>query len=159
MLQFCAETAEEIRHEDCKVDAWIFPRHDPGVTMRYALYRLLLQGFRRCQGMWPMPTPTPHPFGQAPEYREFYSGQPMWNIGGRYHAKPWGHRRRVDVYCGALYWTEQDGVTPLVDENGDRIWDTEQFWEPEQGQTHVEEDDEDGGTVVASGSGSRSGVW
>ena len=30
--------------------------------------------------------------------------------------------RLADVHCGAFYWTEQGGVTPLVDGIGEMVW-------------------------------------
>jgi len=50
MLQFRAESPEGIKDLNCKIDGWLIPRvnGDNGVTLRYALYRFLAQGFRRC---------------------------------------------------------------------------------------------------------------
>ncbi|KAK3317210.1 hypothetical protein B0T19DRAFT_479337 [Cercophora scortea] len=53
LLQFRAATREDLKKEDCEVDCWILPRKNSvgGCTLRYGFYRLLAQGFRRCQGL------------------------------------------------------------------------------------------------------------
>ncbi|KAM7210611.1 hypothetical protein V8F06_014001, partial [Rhypophila decipiens] len=51
MLQFRAAKLDAIRDPDCTVDCWVFPGKNPnGIPLRFAFYRLLVQGFRRCQG-------------------------------------------------------------------------------------------------------------
>ncbi|KAJ2893603.1 hypothetical protein MKZ38_008426 [Zalerion maritima] len=132
MLQFRATTAESIRDPDCAVDCWVFPRDNfNGLPLRWALYRLLVQGFRRCQGIWSL---TPSLYNTISDRREFYNGRPLWRIGGQLYNKPWGHCRRVDPFYGAFYWTDAEGCEPQVDVAGDKIWDTLGFWEPETEQ-------------------------
>ena len=149
MLQFRASTVEAIRDPECTVDCWVIPRENPyGDTIRLALYRLLVQGFRRCQGMYSV-SPTLHTI--APDRRQFYNGRPLWKIDGHLQTKPWGHRRRIDPVYGAFYWTDVDGEMRLVDERGGIVWDTMGFWEIEQqgigqqgvGQQDIEQQDED----------------
>jgi len=131
MLQFRAATLDGIRDPECTVDCWVFPRDNPnGVSLRSALYRLLAQGFRRCQAQWAL---WPTLYGIAPDRREFYNGRPLWKIDGRLKGKPWGHRRRIDTTYGAFYWTDTNGEDPLIDDGtGEKVWDTMNFWEPEQ---------------------------
>ncbi|AEO59667.1 hypothetical protein MYCTH_2308128 [Thermothelomyces thermophilus ATCC 42464] len=49
MLQFRATSPWDIRRADCAVDCWVIPITKSTCSLRYALYRLLVQGFRRCQ--------------------------------------------------------------------------------------------------------------
>jgi len=51
LLQFRANAEGDIQLEDLVVDCWVLPRARSGTPFRYALYMLLLQGFRRLQGM------------------------------------------------------------------------------------------------------------
>ena len=126
MLQFRASTVDAICDPKCVVDCWVFPRYNPnGTPLRSAFYHLLVQGFRRCQGMWSF---SPKFYHMAPDRRPFFDGQPLWKIDGRLDAKPWGHRRRVDPDCGAFYWTNTEGQEKLVDEEGRTAWDTMSFW-------------------------------
>ncbi len=131
MLQFRARDATRIKDANCEVDCWVFPRRNEGDTpLRYALYRLLLQGFRRCQGHWPMANMSLR--GVTPHHREFYNGQPVWKMAdGRYSAHPEGCYRKVDASYGAFYWVDPDGNEEL-DEQGNRMWDTEGFGENTQ---------------------------
>lgn len=126
MLQFRANDREEIKSEKCAVDCWILPRVNPdGVTLRYGLYRLLLQGFRRVQGMCSMGTAL---YGRAPYRREFYSGTPIWKMDdGSYTSTPWEHVRQLDSACGAFYWMDPDGK-PLETDDQEMVWDTMPFW-------------------------------
>jgi hypothetical protein len=59
----------------------------------------------------------------------------VWNIGDKFYVKPWGYSRQIDPSRGAFYWVEADGTTPLVDKNGNKVWDTMAFWQPVQEQT------------------------
>ncbi|KAH8656430.1 hypothetical protein BGZ61DRAFT_434371 [Ilyonectria robusta] len=136
MLQFRARNKHDIKDAKCDVDCWILPREDMhgcySTTLRYALYRLLVQGFRRCQGARPMEVSL---YGIHPHVREFYNGQPLWKIDGKLHTQPGGHCRLVDPTCGAFFWTDSDGSTPLLDQDGNVARDTEEFWESSQQQT------------------------
>lgn len=137
MLQFRAATVDAIRDPDCAVDCWVFPRDNPnGATLRWALYRLLAQGLRRCQGRWSL---TPTLYSVAPDRREFYNGRPLWRIDGFLKTKPWGHRRRIDPVYGAFYWTDAEGEEPLIDERGKKVWDTLKIWEPEPADVEMEQ--------------------
>ncbi|KEZ42855.1 hypothetical protein SAPIO_CDS5283 [Scedosporium apiospermum] len=128
LLQFRAMSVNDIKSQDCKVDCWVIPRvNDGGVTLRYALYRFLVQGFRRFQGMIAYPVRL----RDIPPYkREWYNGRPLWKIDGTIVAIPFGHRRRVDARYGAFYWsaTEESDV-PLLTEQGSWVYDTEGLWE------------------------------
>ncbi|KAI8710576.1 hypothetical protein NCS52_01557900 [Fusarium sp. LHS14.1] len=141
MLQFRARDKHDIKDAKCEVDCWIFPRQNSqGTPLRYALYRLLVQGFRRCQGLRALDVSL---YSVRPSRRNFYNGQPAWKLeDGKSHVSPWGHTRKVDQTYGAFSWTDTDGSTPLLDQNGAPVWDTKAFWESGQGQTDtiVEED-------------------
>ncbi len=117
-----------IKDAKCEVDCWIFPRRiEGGTPLRYALYRRLLQGFRRCESKWLITNMSLR--GVAPHHREFYNGQPVWRMGdGRYTAHPWGCSRKVDGSNGAFYWVDANGNDEL-DELGNRVWDTEAIWQ------------------------------
>ncbi|RTE81367.1 hypothetical protein BHE90_004158 [Fusarium euwallaceae] len=139
MLQFRAKTRDDIKDAKCVVDCWVFPRDNfHGTPLRYALYRLLVQGFRRCQGLRALDVSL---FGVRPSRREFYNGRPLWNLpDGLTHSRPWGHTRRVDPAYGAFYWADGDGPAPLLDQNGTQVWDTAAFWEP--AEEHAQQDDD-----------------
>ncbi|KAK3336914.1 hypothetical protein B0T19DRAFT_447695 [Cercophora scortea] len=51
ILQFRARKPEHIRNADCPVDCWVIPAKGSTCTLRYALHRLMVQGFRRCQAV------------------------------------------------------------------------------------------------------------
>lgn len=140
MLQFRASKPAKIREADCEVDCWVLPRENPhGTTFRYALYRLLVQGLRRYQGLHPTDA-TLH--GQRPHHREFYNGRPVWKLDNKFLIKPWGYCRQLDTSYGAFYWTEADGATPLLDRDGNKIWDTIAIWQPEPTQAEAMELDQ-----------------
>lgn len=122
MLQFRANSLADIRR-DCEVDCWILPRVNPnGTSIREALYRLLVQGFRRFQGQYRMPTSF------SPDMVEMFSGQPLFLSNGVYTANPNGCTRLLDTGTGSFYWVNADGDS-LTDANGDQIWDTLPLWE------------------------------
>ncbi|SPQ21176.1 a505a8da-e047-4946-99ab-bbf81f681c51 [Thermothielavioides terrestris] len=77
LLQFRAATKEDLKRQDCEVDCWVIPRINTaeGCTLRYAFYRFLAQGFRRCQGLSGGRTPVN---GFAPHSREWFSGIPIF---------------------------------------------------------------------------------
>lgn len=106
--------------------------------MRYALYRLLVQGYRRCQGSWATDIVL---YGQRLFLREFYNGRPLWKVDGKVYSRLWGYSRLVDSMFGAFYWTERDGSTPLMSQSGDKVWDTESSWEPLEEQIMEAEED------------------
>ncbi|TQV95309.1 hypothetical protein IF1G_06296 [Cordyceps javanica] len=86
LLQFRAVKFEAIEDENCPVDCWVLQANKSRCTLRYALYRLLAQGWRR----------------------EFYSGRPIWSLNeaNRYQTEhPYGYQRSVDQATGALKWT------------------------------------------------------
>ncbi|PMB63737.1 hypothetical protein BM221_010479 [Beauveria bassiana] len=118
MLQFKAKKPEAIASEDCKIDCWIFPRENAGgVPLRYAFYRLLVQGLRRCQGQLSPSIVTLN--GQQSEFRNFYTGEPVWKIGDALHRHPWGMYRAVDPRDGSMYWM----FNGQEDESGQRLLD------------------------------------
>ncbi|KAK7394072.1 hypothetical protein QQX98_013144 [Neonectria punicea] len=126
LLQFRATSKSGIKDPNCEVDCWVIPRENPGgSTLREALYKLLVQGFRRCQGEFPLGADL---YGYQPSLREFYNGRPLWNINQMLHWEPWGHRRVVDASRGAFYWTDENGSNAATDVNGNAVWDTEAFW-------------------------------
>ncbi|KAM3498869.1 hypothetical protein MY11210_009650 [Beauveria gryllotalpidicola] len=119
MLQFQAKKPEAIASEDCKIDCWIFPRDNTGgVPLRYAFYRLLVQGLRRCQGQLSPSIVTLN--GQHSEFRNFYNREPVWKIGGALHTHPWGMYRAVDPRDGSMYWM----FNGQEDESGQRLLDS-----------------------------------
>lgn len=136
LLQFRARTRSEIKDPGCEVDCWIIPRDGPFTPdhigdecgLRYAFYRFLVQGFRRCQGVTALDVALD---GFPPDVREWYNGRPLWHIDGEYHASPWGYYRKLDGYSGAFYWTDDDKDSQLLRENNLIAWDTEEFWETE----------------------------
>ena len=120
MLQFKAKKPEAITSEDCKIDCWVIPRENAGgITLRYALYRLLVQGLRRCQGQLSPSVVTIN--GQESEFRNFYTGEPIWEIEGSLHRHPWDMYRGVDPRDGSIYWM-YDGQE-VVGEDGQRLLD------------------------------------
>ena len=133
LLQFRAQKEKEMTDARTPVDCWVLPqRHESpgGCTLRYALYKLLVQGFRRCQNLVPLPVPAG---GLQPEMRQYFSGKPMWKLpGGIYPYHPDGYDRQVDTAYGNFFWTK-DGVE-VVDETGRRIWDTAACWQLPAGQ-------------------------
>ncbi|KAH8659637.1 hypothetical protein BGZ61DRAFT_403732 [Ilyonectria robusta] len=134
LLQFRARTKAEINDSDCDVDCWIIPRDGPFTPdaiddecgLRYGLYRFLVQGFRRCQGLAALDVVLN---GCRPAIREWYNGRPLWDIGGgKYDASPWGYHRKLDGYSGAWYWTGDDKKSNMLCENNLVAWDTPKFW-------------------------------
>lgn len=124
MLQFRAATPADIRTSD--VDCWVFPRDNQGGTpLRYALYRLIVQGFRRFQGMRRFNTPLHNSYSSQ---LTFFSGKPQWvDMTGHHTSYPFNYKRKVDSASGALYWVDEDG-NDVVDLDGNRVWDTDAFW-------------------------------
>lgn len=147
MLQFRAQFPEMIKDPNCKVDCWLIPRinGNNGMTLRYALYRFLGQGFRRVQSYyWPTMTPT-RVGGLLPEPdREFFSGRPIWKVDGVAHAQhPGGFRRAINIEYGAFYWIHDDqSLLPV-----EILWDTQAF--RRSGQD----------VVAGSGDGRGYGDW
>ncbi|KAK0707223.1 hypothetical protein B0T21DRAFT_387679 [Apiosordaria backusii] len=136
MLQFCAKSPEKIKDPNCKIDCWLIPRvnGNNGVTLRYALYRFLAQGFRRCQSYyWPAATPTQVGGLLSERNREFFSGRPLWKVDGVSHSQhPDGFQRAIDTQYGAFYWTHSDqSLLPL----GEVVWDTRALWYSEEDAT------------------------
>ncbi|GAB1320242.1 hypothetical protein MFIFM68171_10452 [Madurella fahalii] len=136
MLQFRADYKSKIKDAKCEVDCWVIPReNEGGCTLRYCLYRLLVQGFRKCQGLRSYEVCLG---GLRPSFRQFYSGRLVWNTDGRdsgYH--PPGYATVMDNSCGAFYWTHNgnhclDGVN--------RVWDTQSFWHLVQLNEEVEQE-------------------
>ncbi|POR36347.1 Uncharacterized protein TPAR_03458 [Tolypocladium paradoxum] len=137
VLQFRAREPDKIKDPKCEVDCWVIPRENLyGCTLRYAFYRLLVQGFRRCQGETALDVALHE---QRPFRREFYSGKPVWKIDGSSYYKPWNYQRVVHGPSGAFYWAHPGGSNPILDANGNTIWDTEAFWGDQEQQ--AEQDD------------------
>ncbi|EPE04774.1 hypothetical protein F503_06323 [Ophiostoma piceae UAMH 11346] len=124
MLQFRANSVDAIRHTN-DVDCWVLPRENPGGTpFRYALYRLLVQGFRRFQGLH---RTNVHLNGLAAETVDLFTGQPRWRINGTLTRQPFGYTRALDRNTGAFYWLDEHGNV-LMDQQGNFIWDTTRLW-------------------------------
>jgi hypothetical protein len=120
LLQFRASKLSKIADEACRVDCWVLPRTSSYCTLRYALYRLLAQGWRRCQGM---STAGQLAVGGLQEHsREFFSGRPVWRVDGiNTGSHPGGHQRSVDTATGSLRWIHGDYPEDVVVE-------TQPFW-------------------------------
>ncbi|KAK3933729.1 hypothetical protein QBC46DRAFT_401384 [Diplogelasinospora grovesii] len=107
LLQFRASKLDKISDEDCPVDCWVLPRTSSYCTLRYALYRLLAQGWRRCQGMSAAGQLTVG--GLREHSREFFSGWPVWRVNGvNRGSHPGGYQRSVDAATGSLRWTHEE---------------------------------------------------
>ncbi|KAK4236866.1 hypothetical protein C8A03DRAFT_45196 [Achaetomium macrosporum] len=105
-LQFRARKPEHIREADCPIDCWVIPVGNSTCTLRYALYRVLVQGLRRCQAMV---AARPLVIGSLTEHgREVFTGI---------------YVRSVHGVTGGLYWAH-----PLVE---DTVWETEALWHSE----------------------------
>ncbi|KAK1750540.1 hypothetical protein QBC47DRAFT_118717 [Echria macrotheca] len=133
LLQFRAGAPEMIKDENCKIDCWLIPRVNDGRSwpLRYAFYRFLAQGFRRCQGVHFRYHPIPHEVGKLlpdPEL-EYFSGRLVWKVKGvEYDEHPIQFRREIDTTCGAFYWThEAQSFLPV----GSVLWDTMPLWDTE----------------------------
>ncbi|KAK4102498.1 hypothetical protein N658DRAFT_339775 [Parathielavia hyrcaniae] len=120
LLQFRADRPEDIRDQNCAVDCWVFPRQSSLISLRYALYILLVQGLRRFQGIYALPLTVG---GLAPLSRKFYNGVPVWQPGNGDVATehPGGYSRTVDGDSGAVKWIHPDDAEYLV-------WETGAFW-------------------------------
>ncbi|KAG4254570.1 hypothetical protein FPRO03_06910 [Fusarium proliferatum] len=117
LLQFRAYRLESLKDEACPVDCWTIPIEGSSCSLRYGLYRLLAQGWRRCQGEFAVPFTVG---GFVPCSREFYTGLPIWEIDGRrQRSHPAGYQRAVHHENGALVWTH--GANPAE-------WETGAFW-------------------------------
>ncbi|EWZ77924.1 hypothetical protein FOXG_21397 [Fusarium oxysporum f. sp. lycopersici 4287] len=105
LLQFRAHRVEGIKNEDCEIDSWMIPVKNSSCSLRYALYRLLAQGWRRCQGEVAAVTGFTVG-GLAPCSREYYTGVPIWKAanGQRQKSHPLGYQRTVDGSTGAVVW-------------------------------------------------------
>lgn len=113
MIQFRAQRVSDIQDATCEVDCWILPRDNTkGTPLRYALYRLLVQGLRRCQGETANPSLSLN--GVEFHRRYFFNGVAVWKINGSKHRHPWGYRRRLHKESGAFYWVNEHGE-PLLD--------------------------------------------
>ncbi|KAK4143562.1 uncharacterized protein C8A04DRAFT_12250 [Dichotomopilus funicola] len=134
MLQFRADTPEGIKDIHCDVDFWLIPIDNlGGSTLRTALYRLMVQGLRRCQGARAV-QPLLH--GYPPALRRWFSGEPFWNVGnGVLESNPWGYTRYFDASTGAVWWMHGDNRA--VDESGNPIWDCMGLWENNAGQDQM----------------------
>ncbi|RSL67862.1 hypothetical protein CEP53_002805 [Fusarium sp. AF-6] len=120
LLQFRAEKAEDIDKESCPVDCWVLPMEQTACPLRLAFYRLLSQGWRRCQAELTAPFTVG---GLAPHSREFFNGLPVRkHEGKKTRTHPLGYQRSVHATTGALIW--------IRDENeGEVEWETAAFWE------------------------------
>ncbi|RSL99753.1 hypothetical protein CEP52_009560 [Fusarium oligoseptatum] len=112
ILQFRALRAKDLEDERCWVDCWVLPRATSSCTLRYALYRLLAQGWRRYQAEFSTPSFTIG--GLTPCSREFFTGRPIWEgEGGCFPTHPGGYQRSVDAATRALMWTHEESPTKM----------------------------------------------
>ncbi|KAH6622675.1 hypothetical protein F5144DRAFT_336230 [Chaetomium tenue] len=123
LLQFRANRPEDIKDARRPVDCWALPTSSSKAPLRYALYRLLVQGFRRFQGMCAMPISVG---GLTPLGRQFFNGLPVWKseVDGAEVAvvdHPGGYQRSVDAESGAVKWTHPDDADDVV-------WETPALW-------------------------------
>ncbi|AEO63323.1 uncharacterized protein THITE_2108411 [Thermothielavioides terrestris NRRL 8126] len=132
LLQFRAATKEDLKRQDCEVDCWVIPRINTaeGCTLRYAFYRFLAQGFRRCQGLSGGRTPVN---GFAPHSREWFSGIPIFQ--DEHGVLTYTHPQNTDEHAfyrelnvedGSFYWCYNGDY--LLDLNGALVRDTEPMW-------------------------------
>lgn len=105
------------------MDCWVLPRKSSHTPLRVALYRLLLQGFRRFQGTCAAPPPLTVG-GLMPHGRLFFNGLPLWRVSGtnvNVVEHPGGYRRWVDPDSGAIKWTHDEDPEAVV-------WETFALW-------------------------------
>ena len=127
LLQFAATTENEIKDPACPIDAWVLPRSNlNGIPLRLAFYRLLVQGFRRCQGLYPN---TAISFNPPPYIRRFYDGEPLWKVDGKRTRNPWGYRRQINRQDGSFFWVQPYNDEAVLDQNQNVFLDTLPFWE------------------------------
>ena len=112
LLQFRATKLEKLEDEDCPVDVWLFSRTHSACPLRYALYRLLVQGWRRCQGSMAGQLTVG---GLTTNSWQFYSGRPTWKVNGvKQVDHPSGYQRSVDVATGSMMWKPEGSELPAV---------------------------------------------
>lgn len=63
--------------------------------------------------------------GHRPVSREFFSGQPIFDIAGRRYKGVPGYSRPIDAAYGAFYWKYRDNDRLNGNE---RLWDTAPVW-------------------------------
>ncbi|KAK4098395.1 hypothetical protein N658DRAFT_518025 [Parathielavia hyrcaniae] len=124
LLQFQAQKPDNILEANCPVDCWVLPRIGSAVPLRYALYRLLAQGFRRFQRLYaPVPAASAPVGGLKPFSRMFYNGWPVWKTGGTIvPTHSGGYEREVDAASEAVKWTHPDPA------NDELVWETTALW-------------------------------
>ncbi|OAA63649.1 hypothetical protein SPI_03812 [Niveomyces insectorum RCEF 264] len=124
LLQFRANTIGDIRG-DGEVDCWVLPRINPnGTPFRYALYRLLVQGWRRFQGLNRYNTTMGR---VAAESVSLFSGTPYWRANNGLTDRPYNYSRVVDSDTGAFYWVDENG-NAVQDVTGKVLWDMAAMW-------------------------------
>lgn len=108
--------------QNCPIDLWILPRGSVVTTFRYALNRLFSQALRRCQGK--LAYPNVQISGYIPEYRRYFSGEPVFRVENEYqNLSSWGYFRAVNPTYGAFFWKND------TDEHFQMVWDTAPAWE------------------------------
>jgi hypothetical protein len=101
LLQFRASRESRLEEKDCPVDCWVLPRLTSYTTLRLAMYRLVVQGFRRCQGLH---APSELTLGSLTSSRQFYSGRPRWKVNGIKETEhPEGFQRMINAW-GQFVW-------------------------------------------------------
>ncbi|RMJ03456.1 hypothetical protein BHE90_004893 [Fusarium euwallaceae] len=132
-LQFRAH--ERADFKKCDVDCWIFPRTEAdsdhhGYPIRDVLYRMIVQGIRRCQSD---DFPLPCLGGLRAPSRMFFSGEPRWPTStGRRREHPAGYER-VEIDRGCICW--QLNGRFVLQPNGQAITDSWPLWEEHTGIT------------------------
>jgi hypothetical protein len=102
ILQFQAESRDDIKKASCPIDVMAVPRsslEEDRCTVRDAIYRVTTQGIRRCLGL----SADPLVVGGYPRGFVYYSGRPYFiTAQGRHFAHPLGYQREFDL--NALRW-------------------------------------------------------
>jgi hypothetical protein len=117
LLQFRAQYAAQIKDPNCQVDCWVIPRERSTCSLRYALHRFMVQGLRRCQSQ--IAEASLAVGGLTQFGREFYTGQPIWQLDGKiFRNHPLGYYRIADIHTGALGWKHGQDPSRVTWETG-----------------------------------------
>ncbi len=96
MLRFRADSRDGILAPNCPIDCWLLANAtgtDQTSTLKYGLYRLIVEGIRRVEGQIAGELELE---GYHRRY-EYHSGRPYWVSGNLiYHDHPGGYERGFD---------------------------------------------------------------